>query len=181
MKTRKIGAFEFTGGVRGGEGNGRHVAGMVPRAIDCRTIGSASLTRSSKGRWPRRFLVPGGRRHRRGGGLGQHRLGMSHEVRVGRRDVGSEIGRGGRSAQRTGHHPWWRACPCWRGGLREQVQCTLALVGDESGDVDGAGDIRRIARFGDYPRRQFVKVIRGGWGNKLDHLADALLGRNFTF
>lgn len=34
--------------------------------------------------------------------------------------------------------------------MREQVQCTLALVGDESSDVDEADDIRRIARFGDY-------------------------------
>ena len=35
------------------------------------------------------------------------------------------------------------------GLLREQANCTLALVGDESGDVDEADDIRRIARFGD--------------------------------
>jgi len=35
------------------------------------------------------------------------------------------------------------------GGLREQPKCTLALVGDEGGDIDEPGDIRRIARFGD--------------------------------
>lgn len=37
----------------------------------------------------------------------------------------------------------------WTSFLREQADCTLALVGDESGDVNEADDIRRIARFGD--------------------------------
>jgi len=50
---------------------------------------------------------------------GQHRLGMGHEIRLGRREVGGEIG-----------------------GERGRV-------GDERGYVDEADDIRRVARFGD--------------------------------
>ena len=38
---------------------------------------------------------------------------------------------------------------CWRRGPARAGRLHLALVGDESGDVDEADDIRRIARFGD--------------------------------
>ena len=99
---------------------------------------------------PALLLAPGGRRHRRAaGGLGQHRLGMRHEVRLGGRDVGGEIGgEGGRVEVQEivlgGAH-----VVVGGGRRREQADGTLALVGDESGDVDEADDIGRIARFGD--------------------------------
>ena len=65
------------------------------------------------------------------------------------RDVGGEIGgEGGRVEVQEivlgGTH-----VIVGGGRRREQAQCTLALVGDESGDVDEADDIWRIARFGD--------------------------------
>src|SRR3974377_1448916 len=74
---------------------------------------------------------------------------MGREVRVGGREVGGEIGGKGGGVKVQEIVLGGTDVVVGGGGLREQAKCTLALVGDEGGDVDKAGDIRRIARFGD--------------------------------
>jgi hypothetical protein len=46
---------------------------------------------------------------------------------------------------------------------------SLTLVGDERGDVDEAGDIRRIARFGDYHPAIAVADQKGGTLLQIQH------------
>jgi hypothetical protein len=84
------------------------------------------------------LLVPGGCHHRRGGRGPLVSIGWECAINW----------RGKPSAQRTGIVLGGAHVLVGGGCLRERVKCTLALVGDESGDVDKTGDIRRIVRFG---------------------------------
>ena len=125
---------------------------------------------ASRDQHPALLLMPGGSRYRRAAsGLGQHRLRMGHEVRLGGREVGGKIrGEGGRVKVQEivlgGAH-----VVVGGGGLREQANCTLALVGDEGGD-----ETELVLTHERLPTPVIIEGHTKGWGNILDHLADAV-------